>query len=137
PGQIVAVMGGTYGYQEVNLDRSKTSSRDVVFQPQAHARVTVETLAFGDGFNRPAASHVTVNNMTVLREIQFFSPARDLTWKNINGGSFYIRGTSNLTIVGGDWGPCTSSTGTCSTNNKIDADPQSRNITISVARLLA
>src|SRR2546421_7271730 len=23
PGQIVAVMGGTYGYQEVNLDRSK------------------------------------------------------------------------------------------------------------------
>jgi hypothetical protein len=120
-GQVVEIAAGSYPYQQINSDGSKTSSADVIFQPAAGANVVFERIALGDGEGTPAASHVTIKNVHA-GELEAFTPARDITWIGIDAGNFYIRGVQGLTIKGGDWGPCGSRDPSCGGNNKID-DP--------------
>jgi hypothetical protein len=119
-GQVVQIAAGRYPYQEIDADAAKTSNAHVVFEPAPGASVYILTLAFGNGTGTPAASHVTVRNIHA-GELQAFTPARDLTWINLDAGNFYVRGVQNLLIKGGDWGPCGSrGTPNCGGNSKID-----------------
>src|SRR5438128_3316029 len=83
PGQVVQIAAGKYPYQEIDADAAKTSNAHVVFEPAPGASVYILTLAFGNGTGTPAASHVTVRNIHA-GELQAFTPARDLTWINLD-----------------------------------------------------
>jgi hypothetical protein len=119
PGDVVEVAAGEYPYQQIDLDPAKTSAQDVVFRPAPGADVYVRTIALGDGLGTPAASHVTIQDIEA-GDMRAFTPARDVTWTNIDAGNFYVRGVQNLLIKGGDWGPCGSRDPTCGGNSKID-----------------
>lgn len=131
-GHVVEVAAGTYPDQQLNLDPSKTSAADVVFEPAPGAAVSIPKLALGDGLGTPAASHVTVKRLRV-DVIQAFTPARDLTWQSIDAKNFYVRGVQGLLVKGGDYGPCTSTLEACG-NSKIDlaSPPEQPNANITI-----
>jgi len=124
PGQVVEVAAGSYGDQNLLFDSSKTAS-DVVFQPAAGASVTVGQLNFGSNRFEGGASHVTIKNMTVTGDVSIpgcgvpdgtacpadsSSPGNDLTFQNLRVKgpyAFYCASCSNVSILGGTWGPDT------------------------------
>jgi chitodextrinase len=123
-GQVVEVASGSYGDQNLLFDSSKSSS-DVVFQPAAGASVTLGQLSFGSNRFEGGASHVTIKSMTVTGDVSIpgcgvpdgtacppdsSSPGNDLTFQNLRVKgpySFYCASCSNVSIIGGVWGPDT------------------------------
>jgi hypothetical protein len=123
-GQVVEIAAGSYGDQNLLFDASKSSS-DVIFQPAAGAFVTVGQLSFGSNRFEGGASHVTIKNMTVTGDVAIpgcgvpdgtpcpadaSSPGNDLTFQNLRVKgpyAFYCASCSNVSIVGGTWGPDT------------------------------
>jgi hypothetical protein len=145
-GGVVSVAGGTYDPQEIDRDPTKLSCGvNVVFQPAAGQTVTVNgKLSFGNGATGARGpAHVTVKSFAVTDSTEAFTGADGVKWVNLQGGAFYIRGAQNLTISGGDWGPCNSSPigkpgDACGEPAKIESNTNSgealtKNITINGA----
>ncbi|HEY3181372.1 MAG TPA: LamG-like jellyroll fold domain-containing protein [Gaiellaceae bacterium] len=126
PGQIVEIAGGSYGSQNLTFDSANNgATSDVVFQPAAGASVTVGQLSFGDSRFEGGASHVTIMNITVTGDVSIpgcgvpdytpcpvdaQSPGNDLTFQNLRVKgpyAFYCASCSNVSIIGGTWGPDT------------------------------
>ena len=125
PGQTVEVAAGSYGGQNLLFDPSKTSSADVVFQPAPGASVTIGQLNFGSSRLEGGASHVTVRDMTLTGDVAIpgcgaadntpcpadaQSPGNDLTFLNLRvkgAYAFYCASCSNVSLIGGVWGPDT------------------------------
>jgi hypothetical protein len=99
PGQTVVLAAGRYGgQQEVPADRSKTSSRDVVFRPAAGGRVVVEALdVFG--------SHVQFRGLAIEEDFYVKCGADDVTLRGSKARQFFIRSATNIAIVGTEFGP--------------------------------
>jgi hypothetical protein len=124
-GNVVDVAGGSYPEQYLMFDATKTSPDDVVFRPAQGALVTVDDFDLGTDRNTGGASHVTLRNMTVDGNISIpgcgvpdgtpcpaddVSPGNDLTFKNLRvkgTTAFYCASCSNVSIIGGTWGPDT------------------------------
>jgi hypothetical protein len=125
PGDVVELAAGTYGGQTLLFDASKTAD-DVVFRPASGATVTTGSLDFGPNRFTGGASHVTLEGFTVNGDISIpgcgvpdgttcpvdnaLSPGNDLTFRNlrVNGPTaFYCASCSNVSILGGTWGPDT------------------------------
>ncbi len=136
PGQVVELAAGDYGLQKMRRDASKTSSVDVVLRPAADAVVTVQGLELGERAEPgKGPSHVTIRGVKDAREPQGafdIVGANDVTFRDLDAANFYIDLSSNVTIHGGDWGPCTVPSQTCS-NSKIDVDA-GENILVQGAR---
>jgi hypothetical protein len=97
----------------------------VVFEPAAGASVTVGQLSFGKTRLQAGASHVTVKDITVTGDVSIpgcgvpdntpcppdaLSPGNDLTFQNLRAKgpyAFYCASCSNVSIIGGVWGPDT------------------------------
>jgi concanavalin A-like lectin/glucanase superfamily protein/fibronectin type III domain protein len=126
PGQIVEVAAGSYGSQNLTFDPANNgATSDVVFQPASGASVTVGQLSFGSTRMEAGASHVTVKNITVTGDVSIpgcgvpdntpcpadaQSPGNDLTFQNLRVKgpyAFYCASCSNVSIIGGTWGPDT------------------------------
>jgi len=114
PGQVVEVASGSYPYQRLQFDASKSSSADVVFEPAAGAAVSVAQIDFGQAqFGVPAAQHVTVRDLAV-GYLRAWDGTKDVTWRNIKGRTFDVFSgsgstfptTSDVSVIGGNFGPC-------------------------------
>jgi chitodextrinase len=123
PGQTVFLAAGDYGSQDMRRSAAKTSSDDVVIEPAPGATVTVKGLRLGSGTANSGPEHLTIRNIRDSRspqgEFQFVG-VNDITVENLDAANFYTNFSSNLTIRGGDWGPCTVP-GPCG-NSKLDVE---------------
>ena len=124
PGQTVVLAAGNYGQQTMRRSQSKTSTDDVVIEPASGATVTVTDLTLG-AMDTPNSGpeHLTLRNIRDAKSPQGsfeFVGVNDVTLENLDAANFYENWSSNLTIRGGDWGPCTVP-GNCS-NSKFDVE---------------
>jgi hypothetical protein len=136
-GDIVSISGGSYPLQHVTAKQQKAGPGDlpnVVIQPAAGATVTVQGLELGNSDFPNGPSHLTVRGIKDGRSPQGafeFVGLNDVTLENLDAANFYLDHSSNVRVIGGDWGPCLSPSETCS-NSKLDVDTGS-NITIQNA----
>lgn len=107
PGANVFVAAGTYGSQEIGLDATKPSSgAPIVFQPSAGTVTVNGNIDFGqDQFDRLGPENVTVRSMNV-KYMRSWRGSQNLRWENIDGMHFDVLDSANVTISGGDFGPC-------------------------------
>ncbi len=97
PGQVVEIAGGTYPEQTIRADPRKTSGEDVVLRPAPHSRVVI------DGGLVVEASHIELRGLKAgLWKSRL---AADQTFRNLDVGLFFIHGSRNVRVLGGDVGP--------------------------------
>jgi chitodextrinase len=141
PGQVVRVAGGTYPAQTLLYDASKEgASEHVVFQPAGGANVTIDgNVNISDFRMTKGASHVTVRDMTLLGDVNLegcgvpdgtecppdgTAGTNDLTFQNLRvkgNVAFLCHSCSNVSILGGTWGPDTYLP--CSGSNHPEVSP--------------
>lgn len=134
PGDIVEASAGDYPFQQMRPDSSKTSPADVIIRPATGATVRAAGLRLGvPEENGSGPSHLTIRDITDARSPQAkfeIHGSNDITWINLDAANFRIDKSSNITIDGGDWGPCTvPSPGQACSNSKLDTG-MGENITI-------
>ena len=97
PGQVVSVAAGTYSDQTITADATKTSTSDVVFQPAG--AVSVSSLDV-------VGSHLEFDGM-VFTNFQWRTEpaATDVTFRNDSAPKFTIAGSSQVSVIGGTYGP--------------------------------
>jgi len=136
PGETVEVAAGNYPAQQMRPDASKTSPNDVVIRPAPGATVKVAGLNLGISETpNSGPKHLTIRDIGDSRNPQGAFTAigvDDVTWENLDAANFRTDWSSNFTVRGGDWGPCTVPSSTCS-NSKLDTSTGS-NILIEGAR---
>lgn len=99
PGQIVEVAAGRYGgQQEIPVDGSKTSPKDVLFRPAPRAAVVVESL---DVYGK----HVEFRNFRIEEDFYVKCGADDVTLRNSKATLFFIRPATNIRIIRTEFGP--------------------------------
>ena len=98
PGEVVEVADGTYGNQTVNSDSTKTSTTDVVFRAAAEASPSF-------GFAEFYSGHITVEGLTFRTGWRTWDGIGDFTFRNVHAQLLYIFGTSDVSVLGGDYGP--------------------------------
>lgn len=108
PGERVSIAAGTYPSQRIGYHPAKQSARSpVVLEPAPRAVVTI------DGDLTVTGSNVVVRARrgSALRLDTLWSrttgrnDTRGQRFENLDGATFQIWGTSDVTIAGGDWGP--------------------------------
>jgi hypothetical protein len=97
PGQVVELAAGRYPDQTIRADTRKTGAADVVFRPARRARVTIE------GELVVEASHVEFRGFKAT--LWKSRLGTDQTFRNLDVGLFYIHGSRNVRVLGGDVGP--------------------------------
>jgi chitodextrinase len=100
PGQIVELAGGSYAGGSITADSTKTSSTDVLFRPAAGASVSVAGLEI-------YGSHLEIDNLnfTSWPYVRTRKTADDVTLRNDTAGKFEVLGSSNVSLIGGSYGP--------------------------------
>jgi hypothetical protein len=124
-GQVVEIAGGTYSDQNILYDSSKGTSADVTFQPAAGASVFAGQIDFGSNRFEGGASHVTIRDITLNGDVAIpgcgvpdntpcgpdaSAPGTHLTFLNLRVrgiGGFYCASCSDVSLIGGTWGPDT------------------------------
>jgi hypothetical protein len=131
-GGVVQIAGGTYAGQIIAEDPAKTGA-PVTFEPAAGALVTVSgMLDVGqDQFKVKAPRNIVLRNLRATSEIRIWSGSSGITVENADANNFMIVDASDITIRGGDFGPCVAGPGV-SCVSKI-AGPLARNIVIEDA----
>jgi hypothetical protein len=126
PGQIIDVRGGHYGDQVIGRDYRKTVGKNVVFRPAASGRVTVDNLEVDGG------SHVEFRHMTVSGGWSVKTGSDHVTFRGVSGTNFYITSASNISVIGGSYGPETDEDDAQIRSACMDSScPHSRNILIA------
>jgi hypothetical protein len=122
-GAVVYAEPGTYAVQTLSADPTKVGRAHVTFKPLRAGTVFVESIDFGNpGRNIRSATAVTVSGLRV-GEIGAQESAADLRWVNVTGRSFAVASNPgsaweaphDIQIRGGNFGPCTTAQGTCTT----------------------
>ena len=139
PGDIVQLAAGSYGDQTIQRDAGLTSSEDVVFRPASGATVTLGTVT-------DYGSHVTLEGMNatdlnarVTDPYQF--PVSDITFRNMDARNFMVLSASDVSVIGGDYGPASDCGGPYGgSNNSIrrfaeNGAPNPTNILIEGVRI--
>ena len=106
PGQTVQIASGSYPPQIIAFDASKLTDAAITFRPAPGATVSISTLDFGQAQERILGpAHVAVVGLRVGL-LRAWAGADDVLWENIDGGTFGIFDATNVTVRGGDFGPC-------------------------------
>lgn len=135
PGQVVEAAGGLYGNQSMRRISGRTDPNDVIIRPAPGAIVSVSGLDLGS-YDVPQSgpTHLTIRDVRSSRTPQGsigIVGVDDVTLENLDFSNFYENWSSNLTIRGGDYGPCTVPSNSCA-NSKLDVETGA-NITIDGA----
>jgi hypothetical protein len=107
PGATVQAAGGTYPGQTIAHDGAKTGDPDVVIAPAPGAAVT---LSGGLQIN---ASHLTIQGLkgtdfdVRMPDVANPPAVSDVTLQDIDGRNFNVFDATDVSILGGDWGPAT------------------------------
>jgi hypothetical protein len=137
-GDVVEAAGGTYPGQTISRDATKTGGANVVIRPALAASVTV------NGNITINASYVTVQGMKAVdigvRPIDVASPpvVTGVTLRDMDARNFGIDSASNVSVLGGDYGPASACGGAYGgSNNSIRRNygHQPTNILIDGARI--
>ncbi len=139
PGDVVELAAGSYGSQIIQRDTGLTSAEDVLFRPAAGAAVTLGSVTV-------YGSHVTLQGMSatdlnarVTDPYQF--AVSDITFRNMDARNFMVMSASNVSVIGGDYGPASACGGSYGgSNNSIrrfaeDGAPNPSNILIDGVRI--
>jgi hypothetical protein len=106
PGAVVELAAGSYPYQQIARDPSKTSPANVVFRPAPGASVSVDMIDFGqEQLGVPAPANIVVRDIHV-GYLRAWAGTDHLIWQNISGKHFDMFGVTNVRVLGGDFGPC-------------------------------
>ena len=106
PGQAIEVAAGEYPPQMISLDVSKQSTKPVVIRSAPDATVSVPLLDFGQAqLSLAGPRYVTVRNLHVGL-VRAWAGADGIIWENLDARYFGIFGAKNVTLRGGDYGPC-------------------------------
>jgi hypothetical protein len=97
PGQVVEITAGRYPDQTIRADPRKQGAADVVFRPARRARVVIE------GELIVEASHVELRGLKAT--LWKSRLGTDQTFRNLDVGLFYIHGSRDVRVLGGDVGP--------------------------------
>jgi hypothetical protein len=98
-------MGGSYGAQLIAPDSSKGSGR-VTFQPAPGSSVSVSLIDFGqDQLGIVGPRGVVVRDMRV-GYLRAWNGSNDLVFQNVSGQHFDVFNSSNISVLGGSYGPC-------------------------------
>ncbi len=145
-GDVCQLAAGDYPPQIITDSPGKDTAGDaanVIIEPAPGAVVTVQDLSLGScvGCN-DGPDHLTIRNVSdsaggttngIPADIFVGgNDANDILLENIDSGAFYINGAQNITIKGGDWGPCLNYDeyqDDC-TNSKVDGNPANMNIVL-------
>jgi ribosomal protein L24 len=118
PGEVVGVAGGSYPGQTFVHDAAKTGGPNVVFRPLTRAAVTLT------GKLNVWASYVTVRGMRIgdvtVRPEDLPRNPPDVTsvrLENLDGRNFEIFSATNVSVVGGDYGPASDCGGAAGGSN--------------------
>ena len=137
-GDIVEAAGGTYPGQTLTRDATKTGGANVVIRPALAASVTVS------GSININTSYVTVQGMKVVdigvRPNDVPSPplVTGVTLRDMDARNFGIDSATNVSVLGGDYGPASACGGPYGgSNNSIRRNygTQPTNILIDGARI--
>jgi hypothetical protein len=139
PGDVVQLAAGSYGDQTIERDAGLTSAEDVVFRPAAGAAVTLGTVTIH-------GSHVTLQGMKATDlNARVSDPYRfavsDITFRDMDARNFMVLSASNVSVIGGDYGPASDCGGSYGgSNNSIrrfaeDGAPNPQNILIEGVRI--
>ena len=121
-GSTVRVAAGTYSSQEIDEDSAKLSGAPVVFEPSGGTVTVAGTLDFGQAqYDRRGPKGVTIRNMNVTYLRSWFASS-GLLWENIVGKHFDIFDSTNVTVRGGNYGPCQAPRDDASCVSRIDGD---------------
>jgi hypothetical protein len=101
-GDTVRVKAGTYASQTITGSKAST----VVFRPAESESVTVNGLTVGDHTVTSARSvfNLEVRDMTIPSWLTEWN-VDSFTARDLDIGHFYIAGSKNISILGGDIGP--------------------------------
>ncbi len=114
PGEVVDVAGGTYPAQRVEYDSAKTAAADVYFRPAAGASVRIA------GDLDVYGSHTTFMAMQADdTDIPYDGPedVSDVTFWGMDGRNFTIDSGTQVSVLGGDYGPASSCGGSAGGGN--------------------
>ena len=139
PGDIVQLAAGSYGDQTIERDTGLTSAEDVVFRPAAGAAVTLGTVTV-------YGSHLTLQGMKATDlNARVTDPYRfavsDITFRDMDARNFMVLSASNVSVIGGDYGPASDCGGPYGgSNNSIrrfaeTGAPNPQNILIEGVRI--
>ncbi len=127
PGQVVELAAGSYGAQTISHDASKTSASDVTFRPATGAGVTIGNLT-------TYASHLTVEAMNAadltarVTDPPGSYQVTDITFTNMDARNFMVYSATDVSFIGGDYGPASSCGGPYGgSNNSIRRYPGAAN----------
>ena len=114
----MGVAGGSYPGQTIVHDGAKTGGPNVTFRPLAGAAVTLT------GKLNVWASYVTVRRMKIVdvtvRPEDLPSNPPDVTsvrLENLDGRNFEIFSATNVSVIGGDYGPASDCGGPAGGSN--------------------
>src|SRR5262249_1543138 len=105
PGDTVQIAAGNYPSQIIPFDPAKAGGR-VVFAPAPGASVRVAMIDFGqDQFGIRGPHGVVVRDMEVTY-LRAWNGSDDLVFQNVSGRHFDVFNSSNVSVLGGSYGPC-------------------------------
>jgi hypothetical protein len=129
-GDTVLVKGGSYGTQIITGGNGRTSACTVApatGETAALSAVQVGSSGGNNGETADGAKFLTINadmRMTSTSDFLIQGDTSDFTLDDFDGSIFFIRGAlrqkDNITITGGDWGPCEADDTSSNCNLKID-----------------
>jgi Big-like domain-containing protein len=101
PGQVIEVAGGNYPGQGVGADPSKANGPDVYFRPAAG-----QIARFGE-ISTNGATHIEFRDLTASFSVisSDHITLRNIDPTGIDGNTVYITSSSDVAVIGGDWGP--------------------------------
>src|SRR5262249_62387536 len=106
PGQIVEVAAGQYAAQIPSAHPTKKSTKHVIFQARRGDTPSFPLIDFGQEQQSIAGpKHVTIKGFAVGL-LRAWAGADDVLWQNVDAGYFGIFDATNITLRGGDYGPC-------------------------------
>lgn len=142
-GDLVLVKGGNYGAQNVTGWNNRTlGGGDCTISEASGETVVLQELKSGNASGTDGPRALTYEGFRVVAasgqedSVQLWGDCDGITLRDIDAGNWYIERCRNVTVDGGDWGPCFvwhagggSQGGDC-TNDKIVNTSFATNITV-------
>ncbi len=109
PGNTVQIAGGSYPDQTINGAPKPAGAAPIVFAPATGASVTVGGIRVNQGggieFRDFTVTDETYNGCNCAATGQAGSIVREITYRRIKMGLFYVRGVDKISYIDGEVGP--------------------------------
>ena len=113
-GDVAEVGAGSYGDQHIIETKAGSACKrnPIVLRAVPGTRPTINWISFGrwgGGPTRDAPDNLILRGFKVTWGLSMWGDVTNVTLDDLDGGSFFIAGGTNVTVKNSDWGPCTPS----------------------------